>query len=94
MVDEWFLGDFFWKVEWNSAHTCESHAAHVWQLMCTVITKWWRGALKCGSCVAINMYHNYYYMLEGSPHVWQLMCMVITTIWWRGPLTCGNYHAW
>ena len=23
----------------------------------------------CGSCVAINMHSNYYYMVEGSPHV-------------------------
>ena len=47
MVDGWFLGDFFWKVEGSSAHTCESRVAinvhsnyymvegspHVW-LMC------------------------------------------------------------
>ena len=38
MVDGWFLGDFFLKVERSSAHTCESRAAHVWQLTCTVIT--------------------------------------------------------
>ena len=30
----------------------------------------------CGSCVAINVHGNYYYMVEGSPHVW-LMCMII-----------------
>ena len=23
----------------------------------------------CGSCVAINVRSNYYYMLEGNPHV-------------------------
>ena len=62
MVDGWFLGDFFWKVD-------ESHAAHVWQLTCTVISIWWRGALTCGSCVAINVHGNYNYMVEGSPHV-------------------------
>ena len=53
-----------------------AHAAHVWQLMCTVITIWWMGALTCG----INVHGNYYYMVEGSPHVWQLTCTVITTI--------------
>ena len=50
-------------------HTRESRAAHVWQLMCTVITIWWGEP----SRVAINMHGNYYYMVEGSPHVW-LMC--------------------
>ena len=49
MVDGWFLGDFFLKVEGSSAHTCESHAGHMWQLTCTVITIWWRGALMCGN---------------------------------------------
>ena len=50
VIDGWFLGDFFWKVEGSSAHTRESRAAHVWQLTCTVITTiWWRGALMCGS---------------------------------------------
>ena len=64
--------------------------AHVWQLTCTAITNiWWRGALMCGSYVAINVYGNYYYMVEGSPHMWQLTCMVITTTWWRGPP-----HVW
>ena len=63
-----------------------ARAAHVWQLMCTVITIWWMGALTCG----INVHGNYYYMVEGSPHMWQLMCTVITTIWWLGALTCGN----
>ena len=53
-------------------------------LMCTVITTiWWRGALTCGSPVAINVHSNYYYMVEGSPHVW-LMCTVITTIYGGG----------
>ena len=70
MVDGWFLGDFFWKVGGSSVHTRESRAAHVWQLTCTVITIWWRGVPMCGSCVAINMHANYYYMAEGSPHVW------------------------
>ena len=27
VVDGWFLGDFFWKVEGSSAHTHESHVA-------------------------------------------------------------------
>ena len=41
--------------------------AHVWQLTCMVITTiWWRGALMCGSHVAINMHGNYY-MVEGTP---------------------------
>ena len=51
--------------------TCGSHVAinvhsnyyymvegspHMWQLMCMVITTiWCRGALTCGSCVAINV---------------------------------------
>ena len=49
---------------------------HVWRLMCMVITTiWWKGALTCGSHVAINVHSNYYYMVEGSPHLW---------------LTCGN----
>ena len=56
----------------------------MWQLMCTVITTiWCRGTLMCGSCVAINMDGNYYYMVEGSPHMW-LMCTVITTIYGGG----------
>ena len=75
VVDGWFLGDFFWNVEGSSAHTHESCAAHMWQLTCMVNTIWWRGALTCGSHVAINMHGNYYYMVEGSPHVW---------------FTCGN----
>ena len=95
VVDGWFFGHFFWKVEGSSAHTCESRAAHVWQLMCTVITIWWRGALTCGSRVACEAHvwqltcHGNYYMVEGSPHVWQITCTVIT-IWWRGAFTCGN----
>ena len=40
MVDGWFLGDFFWKVEGSSAHTHESRAAHVWQLACMAIMIW------------------------------------------------------
>ena len=65
----------------------------MWQLTCTVITTiWWRGALTCGSCVAINVHSNYY-MVDGSPHVWQLTCTVITTIWWRGALMCGSCGA-
>ena len=62
--------------------------------MCTVITTiWWRGAITCGSCVAINVHGNYYYMVEGSSHMWQLTCTVIT-IWWMGALMCGiNMHG-
>ena len=122
VVDGRFFGHFFWKVEGSSAYTCESRAAHLWQLTCMVITIWWRGALTCGtcsSCVAINMHSNYYmvegsphvwlmcgmcsscvainvngnyYMVEGSPHVWQLMCMIIT-IWWKGAFTCCSHVA-
>ena len=77
MVDGRFFGHLFWKVEGSSAHTRESRAAHVWQLTCMVITIWWRGALTCGSHVAINLHSNYY-MVEGSPHVWHVQ------------LTCGN----
>ena len=73
MVDGWFLGDVFWKVEGSSAHTCESRAAHGWQLTCTVITIWWRGPphvwpinMHGSSRVAINMHGNYY-MVEGTP---------------------------
>ena len=47
----------------------------------------------CGSCLAITMHSNYYYMVEGNPHMWQLTCMVITTIWCRGALTCGSCVA-
>ena len=55
-------------------------AAHVWQLMCTVITIWWTGALTCG----INVHSNYYYMVEGSPHVHVIHVQ----------LTCGiNVHS-
>ena len=44
-----FFGHSFLKVEGSSVHTCESHAAHVWGLMCMVITTiWWRKALMCG----------------------------------------------
>ena len=39
MVDGWFFGHFFWKVEGSSVHTCESHThtfmSHV-QLICSV----------------------------------------------------------
>ena len=48
-VDGWFLGDFFWKVEGSSAHTCESHAVHVSHMWLTstvinvhITTIWWR----------------------------------------------------
>ena len=62
--------------------------AHVWQLMCMVITTiWWRT-----SCVA-HMHGKYYYMVEGNPHVWQLTCTVNTPIWWRGALKCGSCVA-
>ena len=47
----------------------------------------------CGSCVAINVHSNYYYMVEGSPHVWQLTCTVNTPIQWRGALMCGSCVA-
>ena len=30
VVDGRFFGHFFWKVEGSSAHTRESHAAHMW----------------------------------------------------------------
>ena len=40
-------------------------AAHMWQLMCMVITIWWRLALMCGSHVV------------RAAHIWQLMCMVL-----------------
>ena len=70
--------------------------AHMWQLTCTVITIWWKGALTCGMCssrMAINVHGNYYYMVEESPHMWQLTCTVIT-IWWMGALMCGiNVHS-
>ena len=29
VVDGWFLGDFFWKVEGSSAHTRESRVANM-----------------------------------------------------------------
>ena len=95
VVDGRFFGHFVWKVEGSSAHTHESHAAHVWQFTCMVITIWWRGALTCdtwSSHVAINVHSNYY-MVDGSPHMWQLTCTVITTIWWRGALTYGSHVA-
>ena len=60
-------GNYYYMVEGSP---------HMWRLMCTVITTiWWRGALTCGSRVAINV-HSKYYMVEGSPHVshMQLMC--------------------
>ena len=60
-------------------------------LMCTVITTIYGGGEP--SRVAINVYSNYYYMVEGSPNVWQLTCMVITTIGCRGALTCGSCVA-
>ena len=50
--------------------------AHVWQLMCMVITTiWWRASL------VAHMHGNYYY--GGGEHVW-LMCTVITTIYGGG----------
>ena len=49
VVDGRFFGHFLWKVGGSSAHTREARAAHVWQLMCMVITIWWRGALTCGN---------------------------------------------
>ena len=30
---------------------------------------WWRGALTCGSCVAINVHGSYKNMAEGTPHM-------------------------
>ena len=52
--------------------------ADVWQLMCMVITIWWKGPphmwpinVHSSSCVAIKMHGNYY-MLEGTPHVWPI----------------------
>ena len=63
--------------------------AHVWQLMCMVITTiWWRA-----SRVA-HVHGNYYYMVEGSPHMW-LMCTVITTIYGGGEPSCVaiNVHS-
>ena len=55
---------------------------HVW-LTCMVITAiWWRGALTCGSHVAINMHSKLPLYGGGEPscvaHMWQLTCMVIT----------------
>ena len=77
MVDGWFLGDFFWKLEGSSAHTRESHVAI---------------NVHSSSRVAINVQSNYY-MVEGTPQVWQLTCTVITRIWWRGAITCGSCVA-
>ena len=76
--------------------------AHVWQLICMVITTiWWMA-----SRVA-HMHGNYYSMVEGSPHMW-LMCKVITTIYGGGEPSCvainvrskysymveGSHHVW
>ena len=73
VVDGRFFGQFLEGGGEQCAYTwvtCSSHVA----LTCTVITTiWWRGALTCGSHVAINVHCNYYYMVEGSPHIW-LMC--------------------
>ena len=45
----------------------------VWQLTCTVNTPIrWRGALTCGSCVAINVHGSYKNMVEGTPHMWAI----------------------
>ena len=45
----------------------------MWQLMCTVNTPIrWRGALTCGSCVAINVHGSYKNMVEGTPHMWTI----------------------
>ena len=41
--------------------------------MMVITTIWCRGALMCGSCVAINVHGNYYYMVEGlmcGSHAW------------------------
>ena len=90
VVDGRFFGHFFWKVEGSSAHTRESHAAHVCHMQLTcgkllygggeplrVTTIWWRGALTCGSHV--------------SRVARVAINMHVTTIWWRGALTCGSH---
>ena len=57
-------GNYYYIVEGNP---------HVWQLMCTVNTPIrWRGALMCGSCVAINMHGSYKNMVEGTPYMWAI----------------------
>ena len=56
-------GNYYYMVEGSP---------HMWRLMCTVITIWWKGALMCGMCsshVAIYVHSNYY-MVDRSPHVW------------------------
>ena len=65
-----------------------------WKEMERVITRiWWRGALTCGSHVAINVHGDYLNMVEGNPYVW-LMCTVITTTrWWRWANMCGSCVA-
>ena len=54
MVDGRFFGHFFWKVEGSSAHTHESHAAHMYHVQLTC------GKLLYGegepSCV-VHVYH-------------------------------------
>ena len=72
--------------------------AHMWQLMCMVITTiWWRGALTCGtcsSCVAINMHGNYY-MVEGSPHVCgTCSSRVVINVHGNYYMVEGSPHVW
>ena len=99
------LTDGFWVTffgRWRGA--VHIHMSHV-QLTCGIIvhitTIWWRGALTCGSRVAIHVWQLMCTLLlyggrEPScvAHMWQLTYMVInmhvTTIWWRGALTSGN----
>ena len=45
------------------------------------------------SCVAINVYGNYYYMVEGSPHVW-LTCRIIDVQGNNYYMVEGSSHVW
>ena len=69
---------------WRGALACGSCVAHVWQLMCTVIT-------------TISRLLQLYGVGEPShvAHVLHIMCTVITTIWWRASCVAhvhGNYY--
>ena len=84
MVDGRFFAHFFWKVEGSSAHTRESHAAHVCHVQLTCGGELSRVAHVCHvwqlTCTLL-LYGG------GEPSRVSRVAinMHITTIWWKGP---------
>ena len=66
MVDGWFFGHFFWKVEGSSAHTRESRATHVCHMQLTC------GKLLYGGGEPSRVAHVCHMC-----HMWQLTCTLL-----------------